>query len=71
MSATPVRVTVEPVVKGRIIGHKNILHVSHGTGAVWSQLEMHWNVGPFAKHMRSSKTGALSWQWSLKTGFTV
>ncbi len=29
------------------------------------------NVDPSAKIVWSVKTGGLSWQWSLKTGFTV
>ncbi len=28
-------------------------------------------MGPYARGMWSIKTGGLSWQWSLKTGFTV
>ncbi len=29
------------------------------------------NIGPSAKNVWSFKTGGLSWQWSLKTGFTL
>ncbi len=28
-------------------------------------------MGPSAKNALSVKTGGLSWQWSIKTGFTV
>ncbi len=41
------------------------------TGGLWWQVQLYWNVGPFAKIVLSVKTGDLSWQWSLKTGFTV
>ncbi len=32
---------------------------------------LYWNVGPVTENMWSVKTGGLSWQWSLETGFTV
>ena len=41
------------------------------TGGLWRQVLLCWNVGPSAKNVWSFKTGGLSWQWSLKTGFTV
>ncbi len=36
-----------------------------------SLVKLSWNVGPSVKNVWSIKTGDLSWQWSLKTGFTV
>ncbi len=35
------------------------------------QVQLHLNMKPYAKETWSFKTGSLSWQWSLKTGFTI
>ncbi len=59
--------TVEPVLKDQPSGKKNVVCQDRSlvTGSV------DWNVGPSATNWWSVKTGGLSWQWSLKTGFTV
>ncbi len=60
--------TVECVLKDHPIGHKNVVSQDRWflvTGSVILK------VGPSAKNVWSLKTGGLSWQWSLKTGFTV
>ena len=59
--------TVEPVLKDRPIGHKNM--VSQDRWSLVTVSELHWNVRP-ARSMWSFKTGGLSWQWSLQTYFT-
>ncbi len=42
------------------------------TGGLWRQVLLHWNVGVlYTRNIWSFNTGGLSWQWSLKTGFTV
>ncbi len=56
--------TVEPVLKDHPIGHTKVVF-----GGRFNYIEMY--VGPSARNIWSFKTGGLSWQWSLKTGFTV
>ena len=61
------RIAIEPVLKDHNIGHKIW---SFKAGALWWHFLLNCNVGP-ARNMSSFKTGGLSWQWSLKTGFSV
>ena len=60
--------TVQPVLKDRPIGHENVVWE---TGGLLMAGSFVMNVGPSAENVWSSKTGGLSWQWSLKTGITA
>ncbi len=60
--------TVECILKNRRIRHNNMVSQnsrSLGTGSFTLI------CGTFCQKGWSFKTGGLSWQWSLKTGFTV
>ncbi len=54
-------VTVEPVLKEHPTDHKKMWSVK--TGGLWWQVQLYWNVIPFAENAWSVKTGGLSWQW--------
>ncbi len=56
--------TVEPVLKDHPNGHKNMVSGQVAFGDIE-------NIGTSARNIWSFKTGGLSWEWSLKTGFTV
>ncbi len=58
-------VIVELVLRGYPMGHKNMAFQDRWS--LWD-VQLHWNVGPWAKNIWCFKTGGLSWQWSLKTG---
>ena len=60
--------SVEPVLEDHSIGHKMR---SHKTGGLWWQVQLHWNMKPCTRNIWSFKTGGLSQQCFLKTGFTV
>ncbi len=60
-ASNPKTGTVEPVIKDRPIGHKNIRSLK--TGGLLSQVQLHCNIEP-ARNKWSLKTGGLLWQWS-------
>ncbi len=62
--------TVELILKDHPTDHKNVVCQDRWS-MVTGSLGMHCNAEPSAMNMWSFKTGSLSWQWSLKTGFTV
>ncbi len=58
--------TVEPVLKTHCIGHTNVVSQDR-----WFLGLITMKSGLSARSNWSFKTGGLSWQWSLKTGYTV
>ncbi len=60
--------TVEPVLKNCPIGHKYVVSQDFG---VRFNCTKTCQKKDFARNIWSFKAGFLSWQWSLKTGFTV
>ncbi len=60
--------TVETVLKDHAMGHTNVVSEDR-----WSLVagSFPFKYRPSARNIWSFKTGALSWQLSLKTGFTV
>ena len=62
--------TVEPIMKDHPIGRTNVVSQDRWplvTGSVTSTLKCR----NFSRNIWSFKTGGVSWQWSLRTGFTV